>query len=627
MKRKLISFEAFGKLQEGSLSKAEEELMAAEDILGKTLGVDVELFCYGESDVTYQTADGTFIHAVYKIENDQVILENIEELVIEEESAKKETRKMVANMVDAILENNDAKATSIFDEYFHSPTVKRDLVNEGFKVTVSKPTGKFSKLRHKKQSRTLVAKRTRERLKTLKKLSPSKKTELSRKRGLAAKKIGGSSNPRWRTYARKIKNMNEWAVMCENVVDYIDYKEFGPVFKNSAVRADDRGNVTDVAIPTSTKRNEGKILSFNWKTLDHEVKILRNGAKKITEDQVFIRAMADLKRYNGISDNSALEETLEAIVSRWPDVLYLTQNELAINISEALTVANVKNYDDDTCLFMAEAILRTAHHAYTDRVKKIANVAGVSTDVTSECKDCQDAYVEFKNVADRLFKQLDESDNADLKVFSDLYKALHEIHKIANESGDEVTKVETADLMSDCEAILNREAKPNLEIAEQIANYLQDLLEANVDGASEDWDISNSVHNTVNGDHPRMNWAAKQTDAVPSNHLGDWGDEAPVSDGKSFKGGLADEMRNRSWGNIGGEGTYPSLKNPYVPEPFGDYTMKGEDGAEKAGTDDWSRWQSEDTWPNLKNPYVPKEAGGTGGTGYKMKSDNLIVDK
>lgn len=232
-----------------------------------------------------------------------------------------------------------------------------------------------------------------------------------------------------------------------------------------------------------------------------------------------------------------------------------------------------------------------------------------------------------KNVADKLFKQLDESDNADLKVFADLYKALHEIHKIANESGDEVTKVETGDLMSECEAILNRETKPNLEIAEQIANYLQDLLEANVDGASETWDISNGVHNTVNGDHPRMNWAAKQTDAVPSNHLGDWGDEAPVSDGKSFKNGLADEMRNRSWGNHGGEGTYPSLKNPYVPEPFGDYTMKGEEGAEKAGTDDWSRWQSEDTWPNLKNPYVPKEAGGTGGTGYKMKSDNLVVDK
>jgi len=627
MKRKLISFEAFGKLQEGSLSRAEEELIAAEDVLGKTLGVDVELFCYGENDVTYKTPDGTFIHAVYKLENDQVILENIEELVIEEGSAKKVAHGIVSQMVDAILENNDGKANTLFDEYFGSPVIKRELVNEGFKVTVSKPTGKFSPLRHKKQSRTLVAKRTRERLKTLKKLSPSKKQELGRKRDVAGKKLGGSKNPRWRTYARKAKNMNEWAVMCENVIDYLDYKEFGPVFKDSAVRTDDRGNITDISLPTITKRNEGKILSFNWKTLDHEVKVLRSGAKKMNEDQVFIRAMADLKRYNNISDNSALEETLEAIVSRWPDVLYLTQNELAEQIAESLNIANVNNYDDDTCIFMAEAILRTAHHAYTDRVKKIATVAGVAHDITSECKECSDSYVEFKNVADKLFKQLDESDNADLRVFSDLYKALHEVHKIALESGDEVTKVETADFMSDCEAVLNRESKPNLELAEQIAGYLQDLVEANVDGAAEDWDVSNSVHNTVSGDHPRMNWAAKQYDAVPSNHLGDWGSEAPVSDGKSFKNNLDDEMRNRSWGNIGGEGTYPSLKNPYVPEPFGDYTMKGEKGAEKDGDDDWSRWQSTDTWPNLKNPYVPQEAGGTGGSGYKMKSDNLVVDQ
>ena len=83
-------------------------------------------------------------------------------------------------------------------------------------------------------------------------------------------------------------------------------------------------------------------------------------------------------------------------------------------------------------------------------------------------------------------------------------------------------------------------------------------------------------------------------------------------------------MRNRSWGNHGGEGIYPSLKNPYVPAPFGDYTMKGEKGAEKDGESDWSRWQSGDTWPSLQNPYVPKAVTPQS---YKMKSDNLIVDK
>lgn len=633
MKRKLISFDVFKKIEEQSLSTAQEELIGAEDVLAKTLDVDdLKLFCFGESDVTYQTVDGTFIHANYKLDNDQLVLENIEELVIEEESEKKEARQVLTSMVEALLDNNDTKAGEHFENYLQMPFIRRGmLVSEGFQVSVSKPSGKRSKLWHKKQSRSLVAKRIREMKKTKKKLAatPSMRSALARKRKVAANKLGGSTNPRWRIYARKLKpgKMHEWAVMCENVLDFIDYKEFGPVMKESVVQHDDRGNVTALAIPTLDKRNEGKILTFNWKTLDHEVKVLRTNAKKLHEDTVFCKAMADLKRYNAISDDASLEETLEAIVSRWPNVLYLTQNELAEQIKLSLETANAKNYDDQMCEFMAEGILRVAHHAYTDRVRKISNLAGVGGDLTSECQECEDAYLEFKQVVDQFYSNLDESENSELRVFSDLFNALHEVYRLAAEFGDEATKQETAAYMQECEAILNREAGVDLTLAETIANYLYDLAESNVDGAKDTWDVSNSdVYHTVSGDHPRMAWAAKQHDAVPSKYLGDWGDEAPVSDGKSYKNGLADEMRNRSWSNIGGEDTYPSLKNPYIPKPFGDYKMK-EKSAVDDGQDDFSRWQSGDTWPNLKNPYVPQEKVKMGGTGYKMKSDNLVVDK
>ena len=138
-------------------------------------------------------------------------------------------------------------------------------------------------------------------------------------------------------------------------------------------------------MPTLQKRNEAKVLSFDWKTLDTKVKVLRNAMKKLAENQNFIKAMVDLKRYNNISDNESLHETLEAIVTAWPDVLYVTEEELASQIATALETANVSNYDDNTCQFMAEAILRTAHHAYTDRVRKIASLARVQNDITSEC--------------------------------------------------------------------------------------------------------------------------------------------------------------------------------------------------------------------------------------------------
>ena len=110
MKRKLISFEAFKNLQENSISRIEEELILAEDLLSKTLGVDVELHCFGENDATYKTADDNYIHAIYKLEDDKVIFENIQELVIDEESAKKASRKAISEMVDAIIEGKSEHA-------------------------------------------------------------------------------------------------------------------------------------------------------------------------------------------------------------------------------------------------------------------------------------------------------------------------------------------------------------------------------------------------------------------------------------------------------------------------------------------------------------------------------------
>jgi hypothetical protein len=120
-----------------------------------------------------------------------------------------------------------------------------------------------------------------------------------------------------------------------------------------------------------------------------------------------------------------------------------------------------------------------------------------------------------------------------------------------------------------------------------------------------------------------MQWAANQHSAVASNHNGDM-KGSPVSDGKSYKNGLEDEMKHRSWGNWSSEETWPGLKNPYILKPFGDYKMK-EKSAVNDGESDWSRWQSKDTWPNLQNPNVKESPWRPGH--YKMKSDNLIEDK
>jgi hypothetical protein len=139
MKEISSASDAFKKIEEGAVSSAEMELVGAEEVLAKTLGVDdLKLHCYGESDVTYQNLDGSFVHANYKIDKEQLVLENIEELVIEEESEKKKARGVLCSMVEALLDNNDAKASEQFENYLDLPIVRRELVvSEAFKVATS----------------------------------------------------------------------------------------------------------------------------------------------------------------------------------------------------------------------------------------------------------------------------------------------------------------------------------------------------------------------------------------------------------------------------------------------------------------------------------------------------------
>jgi hypothetical protein len=604
MKRKLISFDVFKKIEGQSLTNAERELAEAQDLLAEALGLEfLELYTFGESDVTYETPDGTYIHATYTIRDNNIILENIEQLVVDEEGEKKNSREIVSNMVDSIIEGKELEATQKFEQYINSSYVKRALTEATWNFTASKPTGKRSKLYRKKRNRSAVAKGVRARLRTLKSQSPSQKKQNAIRVARLKKKLGSSTNKRARVYARKVKKqLKEWSTLCENVLGYLDYKDFGPAVKETLIRKDDNGNVSAVALPTVQKRNEGKVLSFNWKTLDTDIKVLRGKMKELKEDDNFARAMADLKRYNNISDNTSLEETLEAIVSRWPDVIYVTESELSSQIAQALEVANVKNFDDQVCSFMAEAILRTAHHVYTDKVKKVAELSGTTEDITAECKECDDAYASFKQVAESLYVNLDESESTELRVFSDLLKALREVYELASETQEQEIVQDVEDLMGQCIAVLNKETQPDDSLAEEVAEYLSSFFEANVEGASQDWDVVTSPHDTVVGDHPALSKNAK-VDGAPSKYPGDWKSPAPVSDGKSYEGNLDDEMQNNGWGNVSNGNTWPELDNPYILKSD-DFKMR-----EKSVVDDndlLAQDQSNDTWPNLNNPYCPK---------------------
>lgn len=618
MKRKLINYETLGKIKNESLSLAEMELITAEEVLSKILDTDVHLHCFNEDVALFETVDRTFVHTTYQINNNSLIFENIEELVIDDASTKTKTKEVLTKMVENIMDGKDAKATEAFQEYISLPTVRKNLLENNVEFWVEKPK---SKKKRGHQSSATIAERVKRKKESQAKVSPGEKKLAKQKREALKAQFG----PGVRVHARfkkqkpKIKKatgkkINEWAILSENVKEYVDHQEFGPVIKQSEFKHDERGNVVAAKIPCAKMRNEGKVLSFNWKTLDTEVKILRSKAKSIAENANFCRAMTDLKKCNALSDNVALEETLENIASKFPELIYLTQNELAKTIGQALEFAGVANYDDQTCEFMAEGILRTALTAYSERVNKVARLAG------SDIKTSADNFYEsFQKVVDEFYPTLDKNAYMEMQVYTDLYNSLVEIHKISE--GNEMVKYEAGIYLNELKSILEQRAEPSLQLAEEVAVWLTDLVETNLE--TDDWDVKNEPHITTSGDHPQMAMNAAKGYVPSQDFSGNWGDAAPVSDGKSYKGGLADEMRGDGFGNWGGESTYPALKNPYCPDPFGKYTMKGEKGVDR-DDDDLGTWQSKDTDPELKNPFLLNSESPKS---YHAKSDNLVIDQ
>jgi len=590
MKRKLISYDALKKMEEASISKIQEQLVNAEEILANVLEAEqLELVFFNESEAVYKTLDQDYIRASYKLDDSGLSLENVEELVVDEDSEKNESKKLISSLIDDLIENKEEEAGAKLAEYLNLPGVKRSIT-EGYKVKISNPRGRRSKLKNKRQPRSLVRKRIVAMMKTKRKRK-GMKSRFKTLTAPAKRRLKGMSNPRARSYV--VSTMKEWNSLTENVLGYVNHKEMGPFYKECTVNHDDNGNVVAVKIPSDLKKNEGKILSFDWKTMDTEVKVLRNKAKKLCENEKFAKHVVEIKKHNNVSNNNGLETALENVVASFPEVLYLTQSEMAETVSSALEMAGARNYDDNTCEFISEAILRTAFDAYADRVSKIVNLTGVKL-------ESEDKYVEFKDVANKLYSYVDASEAGELKVFSDLYEALDSLKSLAESLGEKEIVSETTQLMQECIYVVNREQEPDVQLAEFVANYLRDIYESNL--GSMDWEVM-EPNVSATGDHPMVHAHAKKSYSPASdaedNSVVDAG-RSPVSDGKTIKNDLDDELMSNAWGNVGGEDTFPSLSNPYVPSSM-EFTMKGDKGVDK-DSDDLGTHQSKDTWPNLNNP-------------------------
>lgn len=633
MRRKLINFEAFDRIQKESLSTAEYELHEVQDILSRALNVDgLSLDCFSENSVIYETVDGTYLHANYSLKNNYLVFENIEELVIDEESNKENIRNKIREMMELVISNDQAdnlKANEIFSDLISAPYIRKKF-NEGVAEGSVRDRAAAKKAGRSKTKNTVSDRgRLNRQKRELNSFGPNPN---KRKRvGRGDLNLGGTDNKSYQKqyYKTQVKGkhrprkvltkngvkikraMKEWTNLTNNVFNYLEYQNYGPILKESVAHKDEKGNVVSLRVPCTKLRNEGKILSFNWKVLNTDLKVIRESALELAENAKFRAAICEVKKNNNISDNDSLEESIENVITYWPSVIYLTQDELASIVSECLSMEKASNYDDQICNFIAEGILRTAHHVMTDKVEKIMKIAGT---VTTESED---KYLDFQNAVNSFYPSLDEKFSLETKVFEDLHEAVSDVISLAIENNDLDLKSEAEEILKDLTDVLEGNIDPELSLVEEVAEWLSDIIETNL--TPEDWTVSNTTHITTNGDHPEMVKKAKKSYS-PAEDLASDADWQKTTTEPAFEG--------PKWTSVGGDDVWPNLTNPYIPKPFGDYTMKGETGVDKdVFGQHHASWQSNDTWPNLKNPYLPQAVTPQS---YKMNNGpetDLVVDR
>jgi len=597
MKKKFIDIETYKNIEKNSLTAAERELQEAVELVGGMLGdTNLEVFCIDENTVTFINSDGNYVQANYEMANDKILLENIEELIVEANHLESVRKEIISKMVDNILGDKNEVANGNFSEYFTLPVVRAGL-REGIIAEAKKHDedhdgdedgDKKKKKGKKKLPPALQA--------YLDKKHGKKHSKLTKKQKRNKKKDTLNDKRRFNKVAKKVEKdkgeekLDEWKNIARNILEFVDYRSNGEVHQSARTQSDNKGNIVKMEIPRTHLRNEGKVLMLQYKDMANVMHCRMDALKEQYDSESnWIRAINDLKRFNAMSDHNGLQTAFENVVTVWPNLLYLTRDELATKINETLTLSGARNFDDDVCSFLADGISRTAHRSYSDRVAKMFSLAGKTADV--------DDYEQFAVVAEAVFKKVDSDAIAELQVFKDLYRSISEINQTARIMGDEATKYETQSLLRVCENVLNHVARPEITVAEDLALYLENLCEAaDFDGSA--WTLV-QPHLSAVGDNPFIHKYAAENGS-PGAHKGPF-NGSPMSDGKSVKVNVEDYYTGMKGADMGA-----NLSNPYAPKP-GDFKVHGEKSVGEED-DDLATFQGGDTWPNLKNPYLPDQS-------------------
>ena len=126
MKRKLVDYDAFQRIKTESLSSAQKELEGAAPLLARTLELEhLDLNSYGAENALFEDEQGNFVHAKYQIQNGYVQFDNVEQLVINEETEINNSKEIISKILDSLIDSDETKAEQLFEEWLDLPRSKR----------------------------------------------------------------------------------------------------------------------------------------------------------------------------------------------------------------------------------------------------------------------------------------------------------------------------------------------------------------------------------------------------------------------------------------------------------------------------------------------------------------------
>ena len=559
MRRKMIKQDVFDRLVENSALNAEAELIESEALLSRAVGKDLRLHSFSSDSAIFRTDENTYLHCGFLRKDGKLVFENLEELVLDEQSRREKRLSQLEEMIDHVISDELEPAAKLFEQCFRSVTLQEALRVSGRELNESE-----NKTSYRKKRKAELPKKTR----------------------------------RMRPDEVKNENLRQVFTIANQVLEAVDFYKYGNVEDDTEVTFDENENVKTVSIDDCQQRCKKQLLGFDWKTVNSEFRVLRNGAKDLKEDVDFVSAVSDLKTHNAVSAVEKVEESLDAISMQWPNALFLKESELARLVKECLELSGENNYDDQTCNFLAEAILQRLYEDHPDTTAKILRAAKAPL-----AENDVDPYEHFVVAASQFYDSIDENTRLEKSALQDLHRATSMIHDLAEHHGDRIVKKQTALVLNDLVDAINENGVHDVETAEAAANYLTRFVEAAETGNPKTWEVLYTPYKSLNGSHPiTKKYATENPNPADYTSLHS---DMPLQ----LRGGDKNDFLRRKdmsdkehlgWGLAGGEEVFSQNKNPYLPKGA-NMTMSHNQGVGQNMDKAVSTFKSADTWPNLRN--------------------------